>query len=66
MSACSTYPRGHGGRPHDVQVGDTEPFTSFSFNGEHIPNTFSERRGCLLRASSRILMYGTPQGEGGE
>jgi len=30
--------------------------TSFSTDGEHTPNTFSEARGSILRASAAILM----------
>jgi len=37
-------------------VEDTRLFTGFSIGGELTPDTLSERRGCVLRASVRILM----------
>ena len=49
-------PRGHCGGPKEVEVGDTSLFTSFSLSGEYIPDIFSERRGCVLRASVAVLM----------
>jgi len=55
ISACSTYPRGHGGT-EDVEVGDTSLLTSFSINGEYSSITFSARRGWLLTASVAFLM----------
>jgi hypothetical protein len=60
MSACTAYPRGHCGGTEEV--GDTNLITSFSINGEHIPETFSERRGCVLRASVAVLMGSNSQG----
>ena len=60
MSACSTYPRGHGGGTEDVDVGHMSLLTILSIDGEHRPDTFSERRGFVLRASVEILMVRYP------
>src|SRR5215212_5375478 len=38
-------PRGYGGGPEDVEVGDTSLLTSFSIDGEYTSDTLSEPRG---------------------
>jgi hypothetical protein len=58
------YPRGHDGGVEEV--GDTRMLTGFSFNGEYLPDTFSEPRGSDLRASEQNLMDGSSQGTQGQ
>ena len=58
------YPRVHGDTKN-VEVGDTRKLTGFRFNGEYLPDTFSEPRGSVLRASAENLMVGCPTGTQG-
>jgi hypothetical protein len=45
-----------------MRGGDAGILTSFSINEEYTSDTFSERRGSILRASAKYLMRGCPSG----
>ena len=47
-------------------MGDTNLLTSISIDGEYTPNTLSERRGWVLRASVENLMVRYPSSTQGQ
>jgi hypothetical protein len=58
LEECLPAPATHEdeGAPENVEVGDTSVLTRFTANREYTSITFSERRGCILRASPTLLM----------
>jgi len=65
-AARTRYPRGHEGGTEDLQVQDSGYLTSFSIDGEYMPDTLWEPREWLLRASVAILMLGDLSGTQGQ